>query len=341
MKIAGDKVRTFLSRTDPDIVGILVYGPDRGLVRERADKIVGNAVDDPSDPFRVSEISADQLKSDAALLSDEVNALTLTGGRRVVRLRAATDAISAIFKQLLKAQPFESLVVLEAAELGPRSSLRQLFERTGKLAALACYSDDSRSLQMVISETLARHQLSAGPEVRAWLEKRLGSDRLATRSELEKLALYVGKPGSLSMEDAVASVGDGSAANLDGVVLAAAGGEKKGLDRVLERAFEEGIPPVRVLRALARHLLRLHQASGMTAQGKTPDQAMKELRPPVFFKLCDQFRKQLRGWPQPRLAKALEMVTEAEIDCKTTGLPDRAICSRTLMLVAQLARQVK
>ncbi|MEE8393021.1 MAG: DNA polymerase III subunit delta [Rhodospirillales bacterium] len=339
MKITASRIKNFLARPDPGMSCLLLYGPDQGLVRERADVLVANIVEDLNDPFRVAEVSGDQMKNDPALLSDEANAMSFTGGRRVVRVRAATDATSGIFKSLFGGGRLDSLVVVEAGELGPRSSLRGAFEKAENAAAIACYVDDSRTLRAVITETLAGHGLTAAPDVLAFLEERLGADRVITRGELDKLALYMGEPGAVRIEDALACIGDGAATSLEAVVYAAASGEKGRLDRALERAFAEGTPPVRVLRAAARHLLRLHQAAGMVSQGKTPDQAMKALRPQVIFKFADRFRDQLRRWPEPRLAEALEVITEAEVGCKTTGLPDHAICSRALMRMAQTARR--
>jgi DNA polymerase-3 subunit delta len=58
----------------------------------------------------------------------------------------------------------------------------------------------------------------------------------------------------------------------------------------------------------------------------------------VFYKNADRFRAQLRSWTPALLAHALSLLVEAEVQCKTTGFPDTAICGR---LVIQLARGPK
>ncbi|MBI3114148.1 MAG: DNA polymerase III subunit delta, partial [Rhodospirillales bacterium] len=119
---------------------------------------------------------------------------------------------------------------------------------------------------------------------------------------------------------------------------AAADGDAATLDRALERAFLEGESPVSVLRAVQRHLQRLHWTLGKVERGEPPQTAMKSLRPPLIFKFEPAFRTQLRQWRTDRLATALELATEAEIDCKSTGLPAAAVCHRALMRIAQAAR---
>ena len=101
--------------------------------------------------------------------------------------------------------------------------------------------------------------------------------------------------------------------------------------------LREGMHPVGMLRAVARHFLRLHLAAGHLAQGKSVDQALAALKPPVIFKAADRFRRQLSRWPADRLGKALEVLTEAEADCKTTGMPAAEISSRALMMIARAA----
>ena len=128
MKLAGRAILDFLRRPDPAVRAILVYGPDAGLVRERGRILAQSVVADIADPFRVTEIEAKALADDPAQLADEAAALSLTGGRRVVRITGAADRLSALFADFLAHSPGEALVVVEAGDLPGRASLRKAFE---------------------------------------------------------------------------------------------------------------------------------------------------------------------------------------------------------------------
>jgi DNA polymerase-3 subunit delta len=338
MKIAGGRVTGFIRNPDPAVHAVLVYGADRGLVRERADALVAAVADDTSDPFAIVELTAGAIRNDPALLVDEAASLSFTGGRRVVRIREAADALAGALKTMLDTAACEALVVVEAGQLAKRSSLRQLFETAANAAAVACYEDSGAVLSQVIGDTLAKHGLGATPEAAAFLAANLGSDRAVTRAELDKLALYMGGPGTVKIEDAAAVVGDSASMSIDSTIYAACGGDPRAFDRSLARAFAEGVQPVTLLRAAARHLQRLHLARTLVDNGRSPDQAMMALRPAVFQGLKDRFRDQTRRWDRERLTVALEIVTEAELDCKTTGTPVDAVCGRALMRLAQAAR---
>jgi DNA polymerase-3 subunit delta len=158
-----------------------------------------------------------------------------------------------------------------------------------------------------------------------------------TRSELEKLALYVGDGGRVELEDAVLSVGDSAALELDDAVMAAAEGDPARLDRVLDRVFQEGESPVTVVRATLRHLHRLHAMVARVAAGAAIDEVMRAARPPIFFKHQDGTRRQLAQWREPGLRAALDHVAQAEIHIKTTGLPAETLCREALLAVALAA----
>lgn len=338
MRIAPARLAAFLQRPDPEIRAVLLYGPDAGLVRERADILARSVCADLGDPFRIADLSGAALAADPARLADEAAQLSLVGGRRVVRVRGAADAQGALFAGFFRDMAGEALIVVEAGELGGASALRRAFENAPAGAAIGCYPDAPRDRATVIRETLAAHRVGASRDATQYLVDHLGEDRLATRSELEKLALYVGDGGRVELDDAVRSVGDGAALELDDAVMAAAEGDAARLDRVLARVFQEGESPVTVVRALLRHLHRLHAMAAAIGAGAALEQIMRAARPPIFFKHQDSVRRQLGRWREPALRAALDGLAQAELHMKTTGFPAETLCREALLTIAQSAR---
>ena len=339
-KIPPARIDAFLRRPDPKVRAALLYGPDAGQVRERADELARAVVDDLTDPFRTAILGAAELEADPARLVDEAAAIAFGGGRRVVRVPDAGNgvAVAEAVRLLLETQPGDGLVILEAGPLAPRSSLRKLFEATDGAAALPCYGDEGGDLASLIRDSLRADGLRIGGEALAYLVENLGGDRLVTRRELEKLALLAADgDGEVRLTDAVASVGDSAALDLDQLAFAAGGGDHEGLDRALARLAAEGANPVTMVRAAARHLERLLLVSDRLAAGEAVEGAMGTLRPKVFFKVANSFKAQLRHWPRDRLAAALDYLLEVELKCKSTGQPAQLICSRALMALARNA----
>ena len=338
MRLAPARVDAFLRRPDAAVRAALLHGPDAGLVRERADLLAKAVCPDLADPFRVAELSAAALAGDPARLAAEAAQLRLTGGRRVVRVRSAGDGAARLFAGFLADPPGDALIVVEAGELSGGSALRRAFDASPRAASIGCYPDAPRERAQVIADALAAHRVAASRDAVQYLVEHLGGDRLLTRSELEKLALYAGEGGRVDLDDARLAIGDSAALDLDDAVMAAAEGDAPRLERVLGRVFQEGESPVTVVRALLRHLHRLHAMAARVGAGASAAEVLRAARPPVFFKQEESFKRQLALWSEQRLRPELARLAAAETQMKTTGLPAETICRAALLALAQSAR---
>lgn len=343
MKVKPQEADRFAAKPPANIVAVLVYGPDSGLVRQRVETLARSVLDDLADPFRLSEISDSDLKSDPARLADEAASISMLGGRRVVRLRGIADAASKTVASFLENPVGDALVLAEAGELGPRSSLRLLFEEAANAAALPCYADDAATLADVIRTRLGAAGLRPEPAALDYLLSHLGSDRGVTQNELEKLMLYMGagETGAareVTLADVRECIGDNAASNLDAVIDATLGGELDHLDTALARARAADTNAIAILNALSRHLMQMHLAAAHIENGSDINGAMRSFRPPLHFKRKDAVTRQMKNWNRRKLDRALALALEAEGQCKTTGSPAEAICGQTLFRIAQAAR---
>jgi DNA polymerase III subunit delta len=344
MKIPPARIEGFVAKPDPVARAILVYGPDAGLVRERADRLTRSVVPDLADPFRIAELSAPLLRDDPARLGDEAAQVAMIGGRRVVRVREATDGIAAPLAAFLDTSVGDALIVVEAGDLAARAKLRALFETADNAAAIPCYADNEEAVAAVVREMLRAAGLAAAPDALDYLTSHLGGDRLLTRREIEKLILYMGSPATgaqVRLEDVEACIGDSAAHSIDDAVLATADGDGRTAEHALERAFAEGESAVGILRAAQRYFQRLHFAAGQVEAGAAPDRVVESLKPRLFWKIKPRFIAQLRYWSPARLGQALDRLTAAEIACKSTGLPDQAIAVRCFLELAGAAGRQK
>ena len=95
MKLDARRVSVFLR--DPRATRIvLLHGDDEGTVRYRADALTQAIVGQRDDPFRVAWLS----REDHPRLAEEATAIAMVGGRRVIRVRDASDALTGVVKQV-------------------------------------------------------------------------------------------------------------------------------------------------------------------------------------------------------------------------------------------------
>lgn len=351
MKIPPARAEKFIQAPDAGVVAVLIYGPDNGLVRERSNRLAQSKLGDLKDNFGLTDLSENDLKSDPARLADEAAAFSMLADARVVRVRGAGDITGRIADGFLKgvedgSVKAEALVIFESGELTPRSKLRALAEKSKIAASVACYADEGRALQSVVEETLRAAQLSIDSGAMGLLLTNLGQDRGLTRQELEKLMLFKGvgtasfAGGQITSDDIEAILGVSEAGRLDEVMDAAMFGNMEVLDHALNNVFSAGMNAPTLLRMLGTHIERIYSVRTQKDQGADTKQAMKSLRPPVFFKREKAFARQVAGWPPNRLERAMTITLKAEIECKRTGSADHAICAQAFMSIAAQGRRL-
>ena len=344
MKIEPRQAEAFLKKPDPRIRGVVIYGNDDGLVAERAMALAKAVCPDLADPFRVVDISGDALKHDPARLADEFGAMSMLGGRRVIRVRPAGEESVAALENLVAATAGDALVVVEGGNLSPRSGLRALAETEACLAAMPCYMDNEAALEGLVESAARAQGLAVEADALAWIVERLGGDRGQTRSEIDKLLLYKASDPhkTITLADAIDILGDTAAIGIDDVIAATFDGELVALDRALDRVFSEGGHPVQLVRSLQRHADQLHLVSAHASKGGNMEAAMFKARGlPRGGPVRQRFERHLRAWPLPRLGASLQAILKAEIDCKSTGLPDEAIARRLCLALASSARSAQ
>ena len=319
---------------DPRIPVILVYGPDTGLVTERAKKLAEDFVADPADPFALVRLDGDALASDPGRLCDEAGTMGLFGGRRAIWVRPGSRNYAPAVEAVLGAAIADVRIVLEGGDLARNNPLRVLCERSARALAIPCYADDERTLSDLIERTLQARGLRIDRAARETLARSLGGDRRASLMEIEKLALYAGAAGSVSLDDVEAVVSDVAASVLNTLIDAAFDGRRAAVERESRRFRHEGLDPGVVLGSALRHALAL-LSTRLDNPDKTPAVMAAAWRG-LHFKRKASIEGQLATWGTGTLRQAVEALQDAVLACRRAE-PDlaHALASAALLRIAE------
>ncbi len=336
--IKTSDVDRFIAKPDPALPIVLVYGPDAGLVRERVDALVRASVDDPNDPFAFVRIEGEELSP--GRLADEANTVPLFGGRRAVLLKVSSrhNLVPSI-EAVLEKPPRDCKVIIEAGDLRKTAPLRTLCEKSKAAATLPCYEDGERDLARLIDEEMRASNLTIAADARAALMALLGGDRLASRNEIRKLALYAKDQERIELSDVMAVVSDASDIKLDGVIDAAFAGETRDVETEFGKARAEGSSPAAIVSAAIRQVANLHKMKLAVEGGDSLEFAMMRGAPPVHFKRKKDVETALRTWTTARLLRAMAQLAEASLEARRNAPLAEAIAQRTLMSLAVNARR--
>ena len=178
MKIEARQAEAFLKKPDPKIRGVVIYGNDDGLIAERALQLAKTVCEDLKDPFRVVDIAGETLKGDPARLADEFGALSLMGGRRVVRVRPAGEETATALENLVAAPAGDALIVIEGGN--PVQLVRSLQRHADQLHLVSGHVAAGSNLEAAMFK--ARGLPRGGPvrqrferHARAWPLPRLSA----------------------------------------------------------------------------------------------------------------------------------------------------------------------
>jgi DNA polymerase-3 subunit delta len=311
---------------------VLLYGEDEGLIRERAQHLTKLVAGDLHDPFRVVELDRDTWPQ----MSGEMAALSMIGGRRVVRVRDCADAALAHVTAAMKG-PGTALLILEAPGLG-KGKLRSFAEAAKDAASIGCYPEEGRALTELIRAMFGELGVSAEPDAISWLGETLGGDRSVVRGEIEKLALLAGAGGRVDMEMARACTGEVAGAQGEDGLMAATTGNAALSDAAVEASIADGLNGIGLIRMALMHLQKMHVARLRMEQGASAADAVRAMRPPVWGTAVSAMTLALGLWPAEALLRAIEEARQTELLCKQTGSRPELLARR---YVAWLARQAQ
>ncbi|MEJ8474935.1 DNA polymerase III subunit delta [Roseibium algae] len=335
---AGD-IDRFLSKPPTGGSAVLIYGPDTGLVTERAAMLVSKASEGDEDPFTLAKIDASEIVSDPNRLLDEALTIPLFGGRRILWIKdAGGKNLSPAITPLLKLNDNPALIVIEAGDLKKGTGLRKLFESDRRAVAVPCYADTGRDIDQLIDNETRESELTISREARAALHSLLGADRLASRGELKKLCLYALGKGRIESDDVEAIIGDASAFEMSELIDSSALGNLETLDHGLERLDAQGSNASVIAGQALKHFQWLHRMRAELDRGTQSQAIVDGQRPPVFFKRKAAIARQIQIWSTDDLSKATERLHEAMKISRLNASLGAPVLSEALLTLARVAR---
>ncbi len=323
------EVDSFLKNPGKGWVVTLVYGPDRGLVSERAGmvaKSTGVALDDP---FSVISLTAEAIQEDPGKLIDEANTMPMFGGDRLIWIRQGSNDKKFVdaLRYLISNPPVGCLILVEADDLKKTALLRTLIEGGANAMALPCYADDARALDRLIDDELSKAGKTISLEARSLLKQSLGGDRLSSRQEIGKLVLYCLDQRVIEIEDVREAVAEAAAASVDDAVDAMIAGNVDKFERDYARLIANGTAPYQFIRtAMRQYYLLASLRKQVDQEGKSAAAAIAGAKPPLFFGRKTIFENAVAKLGQPMIIETLDKL-------QTTNLESRRLSGMTAVIV--------
>lgn len=335
--VKAGQANQFLKSPPLTLTAALFYGSDPGLVSERSQRLGKLLAEREDPPGEVLRLDDSDLEEDTGRLAVELNTRPMFSGRKIIRAIAGRRIATALLKPLLTGGRPEGVLIVEAGNLKADDALRALFEGGAETAAIACFPDNDIDLERLVAEVLAPYGATFEPGARELLLSRLGADRALSRAEVEKLALYTLGRKIIAIDDVEIIVGDASELGLEKIAEAAALGDGQRAIADFGRAIASGESAQGIIVITQRYFLRLHRVRADIDGGRSLDDALKSLRPPLHFKARDAFAAQCRRWTRSSLDQALKRISETAKAARLSSSLEDTHGERLLLALSAMA----
>lgn len=320
MLLKGKQAADFALKPKPSFWAVLAFGEDEGLANDAARNLI-RAWTPKGASMDVTTLDDDAIRKDPSLLFDGLEAVSLLGDPRVIRVRTSGDKIAALLIEAIKAGDaqegvYAAKLVIEAGSLQKRSKLRAAAEAARLTACLQLFADDAGDIESRVQRELKAQGASIEPDALAAFVGDLPGHRQMANAEIEKLALYAhGLGRSLTLDDVKALSATDIEHKLSEAIRAALEGRPAAVHNALDRLAVAGTSGISILRSLQFETLRMLDAQSRIAAGQ--DNPGMKLRPPVWQSEWPAFNARLRKWPAKRLMRIMERIYEAEAQAKS------------------------
>lgn len=307
--VKNDSADAYVKRPPNGVALFLVHGNEEGLIHERARTLalgLGKALGGG-----VLQMHGPDVAANPGLLLDEAYAIGLFGDKRAIWIDADGRDLARALEPLLQEPPRDCAVVIEAGNLKKGTALREAFERSPAAAAIECYPDDDRSLSALIEEEASAAGLRVSPGAKAALLANLGADRMSSRGELAKLAMYAKGAATIEASDVAAIVAGAAPSSLDAMIDLALGKDLGKLETAAARYFAEGGDGEEVMRRLLQRVMLLVRLRAEMDLGKSFDMAAQALFVRLPFAARGALGRQAQTWTSASLIKRLPALQAA------------------------------
>ena len=321
---------------------LVIFGPDQGLVSERAAKAAKRSGVPLDDPFAVTQLSVSEIQADPGRLADEVNSIGLFGGEKLVWVKGAANEKQLVdsLAHLDETPPESSFVIIEAGDLKKNASLRKVAAASRNMTAVPCYADDARALNGLIDEILQRHDLKISQPARTYLLEQLGGDRLASRNEIEKLALYCHNESVIEHHHVSEIIGDASSISLDDAVNAIFSGNKPGFLHASKKITSSKTPIFLLLQAVLRQFQTIDMLKAEMEDSKTPPAAVlaRHARG-MHFRRKPVIERALSLWAREDIKREMNRLQSAILQSRQNAAIEESVALHLLLSITLQSRR--
>jgi len=341
VKIPPKEIASFTESGFKKYSATLVYGNDYGLISEKVQKIIKNSQEANFDEsFNFIKLDYDEVNSDISKLESEIYSICFNQHRKIIHLAHASASMKAELKEMLENNS-SSIVVVSSEELKPTSTLRKAFENSKNLACVACYHNSTAEIGQLIKKIFDNNGIVSDYNVHKYIEQKLGNDHQIAINEINKICLYFADTKKISLDDIVSFYTDtNSEISLDNFFENLVHGKiAKALSEIHYLSLQTN--HITIVRQILSFFQRLESIKASISLGLSQQQAMAQIKPPIFYKAQPTYTKAISKLQLRTIEKLISKTIQLEIQLKTIYINPQIILDKFILEIGRLFTNLK
>ena len=308
-----------------DYNSVLFYGENEGIKNDFKRNLI-----EKEKEFEIIKFFQDELLKNNNLLFETINTPSLFNSKKIIFIYEVSEKLQ---KQLLTNLDFinqDTKIIIFAGNLDKKSKIRNFFEKEKKIAAIACYEDNDRTLINYVSNKLKGYKGLSGEIINLIIQNSY-QNRNIINAEIIKIKDYFldKKINEKDMRELL-NIKDNS--NFDKIRDASLLGDKIKVNKLIGEMQFLPEDNFYYLNQMNNRIIKLVELSNINTNTKDSEIAIDSIKPKIFWKDKPIYISQMRKWNIESLKYAMNEVSETEILMKKNSYIKNDILIKNLLV---------
>ncbi len=301
---------------------ILFYGENLGIKNQIKKDIRLN------ETTEVIIFSQDEILRNKEIFFSELFNISLFEKKKIFFINESNDKILSIINEIEEKIDTQKIYLFSDV-LDKKSKLRNYFEKSNQTIAIACYMDNEITLKKIITEKL-KNFTGLSPENINIIFENCNLDREKLNNELNKIITFFNNK-LLEKEKLELLLNMQTNENFNNLKDEAIVGNKVKTNKLISETFLESDKKILYLNIINQRLTKLLALLQMK-KTVSLDEAINNIKPPIFWKDKAIFNLQAKKWNIAKIKKTLNKTYDLELKIKSNSLIDHKLLIKKLLV---------
>ena len=292
----------------------LLFGKNEGLKNEFIQSLFLKDFEGQIDKYDEIEF----LKNTEIIINDLLNK-SFFESKKILIISRTSDKILKTVEEIEERDMSDIKIIFKSGILEKRSKLRSYFEKNSNLVTIPFYEDDVRSLTSVIIAFINKHKIKLSRESINLLVNRASGDRENLKIELDKILNYSHSNNKIEFEHIQKLTNLAENYGVNELADSCLGRNRKNISKILNENNYSDDDCILILRTLLAKSKRLLTIIKKYKETENLDNAISNMRPPIFWKEKESVKKQAITWKIDELKSRIYKINEIEFLIKSNS----------------------